>query len=216
MNSLKKKCQVVMLSTEKASGLLLGSKLYNKIGNNYWETKELDYSVKRQHLYFLSDDKTKEGDWVKHGLVDLIYQVNKDNLEATLYNKCKKIIATTDSSLKLLPVKSKDWDETPRSLPQPSPQFIEKYIEEYNKGNIITECMVEYILNEAGNYREFDFTPELKKKLKIDSNNCITITKVNQKGEHILKFVKDFINEFPEQNLEYLQLRAETWIENNL
>lgn len=29
-------------------------------------------------------------------------------------------------------------------LPQPSPQFIEKYIESYNSGNIITEVMVEY------------------------------------------------------------------------
>ena len=30
------------------------------------------------------------------------------------------------------------------NLPQPSQQFIQKYIEEYNKGNIITDVLVEY------------------------------------------------------------------------
>ena len=45
----------------------------------------------------------------------------------------EKIIATTDISL------VKEYN-----LPQPSQQFIQKYIEEYNKGNIITDVLVEY------------------------------------------------------------------------
>ncbi len=145
-----------------------------------------------QHLYFLSDDKPKEGDWVKHGLLDLIYQVNKDNLEATLHNKCKKIIVTTDSSLtinkwkqtnqKVKPYNIQQNIETTKLvkciLPQPSPQFIQKYIEEYNKGNIITECMIEY---EGFGGKRYDIKGIPYRhgyRIKVDSNNCVTITKV--------------------------------------
>ena len=53
-------------------------------------------------------------------------------------------------------------------------------------------------------------------KLKVNNNNEITIKKVNEKGEYIMNFVKDFIKEFPNENLEYLALRAETWIKSNL
>jgi len=56
----------------------------------------------------------------------------------------KKIIATTDSSLLLPLITFKEWDGKPRNLPQPSPEFIQKYIKAYNERNPITEVMVEY------------------------------------------------------------------------
>ena len=53
--------------------------------------------------------------------------------------------------------------------------------------------------------------------LKINpKDNTITIRKCNEKGDFLLRFVDDFIKEFPETNLDYLKLRAETWIEQNL
>ena len=61
-------------------------------------------------------------------------------------NRNKKIIATTDTSLNYI-----EHDDTvpyPKGvqirLPQPSQQFITKYIEDYNKGNVITDVLVEY------------------------------------------------------------------------
>ena len=73
---------------------------------------------------------------------------------------CTKIIATTDKTLGLAEI---------------SKEFIETYILSYNMGsmNTITEIMVEYeeiisySLKKVDNY-----------KLKIDENNCISITAV--------------------------------------
>lgn len=95
------------------------------------------------HLYITTDDEIKEGDWC----IDLndnnyLFQVtseflvdNKNNLKFI-----KKIIATTDSSLMYL----SNNGRIGYNLPQPSQGFIEKYIKEYNKGNIITDIIVEY------------------------------------------------------------------------
>ena len=67
----------------------------------------------------------------------------------------REVLATTDESLKieidgnrgdLLPDVSFDVE-----LPKPSDSFISKYIEEYNRGNIITDVLVEYeIKSNAG------------------------------------------------------------------
>ena len=73
-------------------------------------------------------------------------------------NGYKEILSSTDTSLgnyiwKQTNKKAKPYNvqqniETTKKvfipLPQPSQQFIEKYIEEYNKGQQITECLVEY------------------------------------------------------------------------
>lgn len=70
----------------------------------------------------------------------------------------KEIISSTDKSL---------------NLPEPSPEFISKYITEYNKGNIIEDVLIEYQKyfyhpdnNEIGDYQ-----------IKVDKNNQITISK---------------------------------------
>ena len=66
------------------------------------------------------------------------------------YEDVKKIIATTDTSL-YREESCTGYTETrsrtfysKKPLPKPSKQFIEKYIEEYNKGEIITNVLVEY------------------------------------------------------------------------
>ena len=84
-----------------------------------------------QHLYILSDEEIKEGDIIltkEYG----VWEYRKAPCPLPYWgnsNGCKKIIATTDSSL---------------NLPSISQSFVKKYIEEYNKGNIITDVMVEY------------------------------------------------------------------------
>src|SRR3990167_2003097 len=94
-----KRCKVVMLSTEKASLLYKqGRELYLKderfIKDSFWENRT------PQHLYILSDEEIKEGDWMlSHS--NVVCQaanstlVNCVSIENT---KCRKIIATTDSS----------------------------------------------------------------------------------------------------------------------
>ena len=68
---------------------------------------------------------------------------------------CKKVISTTDSSLIIdEPITGKDIsygiasyvkekDTYYKSLPQPSKEFIQSYIESYNNGNVIEDVLVE-------------------------------------------------------------------------
>lgn len=133
-----------------------------------------------QHLYFISDEEIKEGDWCfnsfdnqiwkyKSSPCPLPYWGNKDTLT--------KIIATTDSSL---------------GLPQPSPSFIKAYIEEYNQGNVITDVLVEYYVDYkihceisredcskiCGKSIGCELCSKANWKLKLDSNNTITTKKI--------------------------------------
>lgn len=100
-----------------------------------------------QHLYITSDDKIEEGDW----------QVDSDNKTVREYDSLlsswkgdRRIIAATDSSLKL--ISSLTMNEgrfnniypIEKQLPQPSQLFIKKYVEMYNKGQQITDVMVEF------------------------------------------------------------------------
>ena len=90
------------------------------------------------HLYIISDDEIKEGDWfvnIRKNTIHLCNGVNNNICSGQNHGEyhgkfeCKKIISTTDKSLE---------------LPQPPQQFIEEYIEEYNQENIITDVLVEY------------------------------------------------------------------------
>lgn len=95
-----------------------------------------------QHLYFLSDEKIKEGDWClyQHNETIVLKKNNVDKYGHIQYNNigydlqyCKKVIATTDESLLI-----ESWYEsidlgmqpTYKNLPQPSQSFIQKYVDE--------------------------------------------------------------------------------------
>ena len=131
-------------------------------------------------------DKIKEGEWYFNpaGNQTVKCEYKHETIACKQEPICKKIIATTDSSL--------GYEESiydPRSktggkwilLPQPSQSFIEKYIEQYNKENIITDVMVEY--------QEYDHDEEwsdisgayetFKLRIKVDSkDNTITIKRI--------------------------------------
>ena len=65
---MKKQCKVVMLPTEKKSNICKGIGSKNPKDNKicYFDNDNLpnDNLTQRQHLYILSDDKIKEGDWI--------------------------------------------------------------------------------------------------------------------------------------------------------
>ena len=170
-----KKAKVVILPTNEAKGDFSKERIYPCLLKYSWMfDKEgkgklifIDSNIRTptqlQNLYIISDDEIKEGDWVyddyKKCLLQAIDKANTTFFNMSLH-KYKKIIATTDTSLdkyiwKQTNKKSKPYNvqqniETTKkvfiSLPQPSQQFIEKYIEEYNRGNIISDVLVEYDL----------------------------------------------------------------------
>ena len=103
-NKFYNKYKVVMLATDKAENCLHkvdGSLIYRK---QYFTQEYLkSINVTSHHLYILSDEEIKEGDWVIEFIFnnpDRAIRVNKDDLERCLENykqgSAKKIIATTD------------------------------------------------------------------------------------------------------------------------
>lgn len=185
---------VVMLPTEKAMIFKqLGTLFLSKFNESI-----LGDTHSPQHLYILSDEKIKEGDWYYNSDYKTIRQcveIDKEFIQNALffekgstifdYSKdCKKIIATTDAELEI-----KIRENYPNGVfkgvthlykfPQPSQAFIEKYIAEYNKGNIITDVMVEYEEYPIiGTTKTIGGNDEIGYKLKTDSkDNTITIRK---------------------------------------
>jgi len=167
-----KKCRVVMLPTkEKADLFFIGdwNKLYPTHAVRSTDSKDFQDDESFQHLYITSNEEIKVGDWfianqLPHQLKAIVegdypYEViNSISGEKEFHSKhwgMNKIIASTNPSL---------------NLPKPSTEFINKYISQYNKGNIISDIMVEF---EA----DWENIEEVS-RLKVDSNNTITIKKI--------------------------------------
>ena len=139
---IKNSCLVVLLPTiEKSlvhlseSGILFQSAIPTTKSNLYKSTP--------QHLYILSDDEIKKGDYVLSLLTNSISKVEKDNIKNLSVNKTyfKKIIATNNKSLVIQP---KGIGTLFYNFPQPSKYFIKNYIDEHNNGNIINNVNVNY------------------------------------------------------------------------
>jgi len=198
-----KRAQVLMLPTDKidlnticlnnVTGLFLCTKehLIQNVFNTLVEYK----TAIPQHLYIISDDEIKEGDHV-FNTKDNHYGgiINKNNLsDARILSYIKKIISTTDTSLKL------PYDSTTSIskdgggiiLPQPSQQFITKYIESYNKGEVINNVIVEYKYKGKEYVDEQDAYGYDKQIIKVNPNdNTINIKEVkdswNREALHII------------------------------
>lgn len=148
------KRQVVMLPTEKAENCLLYGSNRLRFHKGYFTQEFLkSCNTKSYHLYILSDEKIKEGDLVYRCNSKDIFKVDSfliHLIERGSTEICKKIIATTDKSLSPRIHKGETVDESyPKEfregiLSQPSQSFINKFIEQYDKGNVITEVIVEY------------------------------------------------------------------------
>ena len=223
-----KQCKVVMLPTnQKAKEGMIYLKpkigIFNEIASENHNNGV--YDCKPQHLYIISDDEIKEGDWCINtggNIKDSFpFRVTKE----VMNNKfIKKIIATTDSSLEinsnfdynhLLPNKN----DFRFYLPQPSEQFIQKYIEEYNRGNIITDVLVEYGKEYVDEKDAYGYN-----KLKINpKNNTITIKKAKDSWtrEEVIELCRQafidgtYAGGFG-PNEKTIDSETEKWIEENL
>lgn len=154
----------------------------------------------------------------------------------------REILASTDKSLL---IESKCWCMKPESggcyqcnkqLPQIPQSFIEYFISEYNKGNIINEVMVEYeeeywidktyftpIIcktfesTKLHENRKFEYVPL---KLKINpKDNTITIRKVKDSWtrEEVIQLLTKIVKEEPSDLGVVLYWNwHKKWIEENL
>ena len=214
-----KKCKIVMLSTNEPS----------KIGNlATYQKRSLskvikegvnpkDSTVQFWNLYITSDEEIKEGGWVianqaprkciriETKNTSCPYITLQDGEEVGHFQTWHNIIiASTDTNL---------------NLPQPSQQFIEKYIESYNKGEIITDVLVEYNCGDShcslfGCQKHLGCKNESIQTVKINpKDNTITIKKAKDSWnrEEILNDIEQAII----QGLDIGQYR-DKWIKENL
>ena len=132
----------------------------------------------------------------------------------------REVLATTDSSLWR---PSHKYASDVILLPQPSQQFIEKFIEEYNRGNVITDVLIEYELISNEEYfgntiNPDDDVPYFDERLKINSkDNTITIKKVKDSysREEVIELLEVIPNFFNNSINKQIELRTK-WIEENL
>jgi hypothetical protein len=215
---------VVMLPTIKSKIHL--SKVHNSklLYESVEEFEQLDKdNYISQHLYFLSNEKSKEGDWCLNKLNEII-QFGK-NYDVKFY---KKIEATTDSSLGYedsITIKQRkglsNTYPTFKPISQIPQQFIEHFIPEFNKGNVIQKVKVE-VNKVEGNcdcyYTKFCKAPEHleTKELCRDSDNYII--GVNQVNNEVIPLI-DVLENTPFHKLDFSHLKVQTavdWFANEI
>jgi len=189
-----KKRKIVLLPTDKAENCLLknsdSTRLTYHPHSSFFQEYLKTIGSTSQHLYILSDEEIKEGDWSIDILNNIVEKTNKATVDmlnsGMLHNGNSKIIATTDLSLKL------------PKIPQ---HFIDKYIIEYNKDNKIEEVMIGY--NQYGaeiGTQYLTMSDEELNPIKISNNNNISI-----------KLIKDSWN-----RKEVLKLLHSAWLKGSL
>jgi hypothetical protein len=167
------KCKVVMLPTEKASKLYIaGGILFN-----YEKEREDGIgNCQNQHLYILSDEEIKEGEdlikgeWYINTFRGASKPFQNDNLGNNGY--LKKIIATTDSEVKIHVGTCFSMEELFKPLPRLSDDFIKAYVKAQGKGfdKVLVETCSNWKNVERGNPDKY-----LGEKIKVASDNTITI-----------------------------------------
>ena len=223
MSSLKEQngkyyqqCEVVMLATNYGKLTLYDYKdlktLSYALGNHKGSTNLIP-----QHLYILSDDEIKEGDWVYDTITNTIQKAMYSH--EILKRDFKKIIATTDTLIianmsDSNAVREIDFDI---EVPKPSNSFISKYIEEYNKDNQIIDVLIEYSKEWVGKEYVDDIDAygydKFEKRLKINSDNTITIKKLKNSysREEVEKLVINAL-----KTRVVWQSEIDNWIKENL
>lgn len=239
MNQFKK-LQVIMLRTREDSMLskaYLANPSYLRFNKNGFKDDSF-LSNDNQHLHITSDDKIEEDDWcydkTNHRIVKFIHTIpgtkNHCFVSSVISNKLEtakkgysidrcdlmKIIATTDISLNY--IKHDDTVPYPKGkqiiLPQPSQQFIEKYIESYNKGEVITNVLVEYTKATYDKWFNNGGQPVFD-TLKINpKDNTITIKKLKDSWNR--EEVENILYKHTEMMLSGYRDTLDNWIKENL
>lgn len=222
----KETFKIVMLPTEKASIITkhINGKSLSYAPDNGLEVYYKGVNSIPQHLYIISDDKIKEGDFYMNRF-NQIHQASDINLTSQEeWNTCKKIVATTDKSL----IANKGLDPfsgKPDLLPQIPESFIKAYIKAYNdEGKPITEVDLEYEdkgreewwgSSEGG---EPIWVEGYKLKTRPDNTVIVHQSKMYSRDEIIILFHKHLKDSStsvePFNNL--LKKQLDNWISENL
>lgn len=213
-----KRARVVRLSTEDKTCIgktVIGTLLYVPKG------MIVKTPVIYQHLYFITNEDIKEGDWFTDGI-----KVYRNTTQLDGYIGFKKIIASTDPKLCSLK-QNRNLGQAIIPLPSPSQAFIEKYV----KLGGIDEVDVEYKRWVEPNL--LDMKSKVNYKLKVNSHNEITIHSIKSSwtreelqifktsdGHNFLSFIRQRMltihNENPNYDYMIKLKELEKFVDNNL
>ena len=128
-----------MLPSEKPSQILFDT-VGGELVYNPPVPQEKTVNVKPQHLYILSNEEIKEGDWCINSEITEDHQdyMKVYQYEREQYAGTRKIIATTDPKLHTNEIVEEDMHMYKKSLPQ----IPQSFIEEYCKAGGIDEVLV--------------------------------------------------------------------------
>lgn len=196
---------------------------------------------KPQHLYVTYNDEIKEGDFVivtldnfhlakilKIDVVNNMFVVELFDFNGAkirvFKSEIKKIIATTDN-IQVADYDNYHLDYNPsKHLPEPSQSFIEKYIKEYNKGNVITDVLVEYERTYLGKskigvapsgqptYINEGYSDWFLKVNPKDNTINIKPTKTGWNRNEVIELIHQYSTDIHLYDPEY----CDKWIEKNL
>lgn len=218
---MKKTHKVVMLPTEKAP--IKGDLLITLLGK--LKVSEIDIikatkEYKTQHLYILSDDEIKEGDWYLYfdlkGVSLFPMKFDDKNQPDDLD---KKIVATTDNSLSLfkdLTGKGLHTIECGK-LPQLNESFIQAFIKAYNEGKPITEVDLEMVATIPNNLpkdtsgKTVSFDAIYALKTRPDNTVIVHQSKMYSRDE-VIKLFGKFYKDHDIVSIVFLN----KWIKDNL
>ncbi len=173
---MKNTLKLVLLPTEKESILCL-----NTIHNHLSYTNDAMAEIPTQkymNLYAVSDEYIKDGDFIHDGNHKMVNKAG--NIEhCNYFEHIKKVVITTDKSLS--EVKYTEGGNVinggrPCLLPTFTNDFINTYIERYNKGEIIEHIEVECEIksNSGLSYNEYVYLQRINNNkfipIKIDAN----------------------------------------------
>lgn len=182
MSQLQKK-RIICLPTNKAENALILNTQLGKMWKTLCSFMTQSYlssiNCTSHHLYVISDEEIKEGEscWGINKNRDTLYFLENSIKGTYLY--WDKVIASSDKSLK---VEIDCPDNIPgclvyhtRLVPNLKDSFIQKWIEQYNKGNLIKWVNVEY---ETERYSVNNTVDGLRYVLKLRSDNTITTHRI--------------------------------------
>jgi hypothetical protein len=234
---MKKKCKVVMLPTEKASRLYKApwdEPPFIGYFNNPQKTIKGDTIA--QHLYLISDDEIKVGDWCIESLNNTLFQVEEIEANVKVHKNamdfrtpkittdhlvsnikeiavrredCKKVIASTDSEL-VIGLKGAGRVKIPSLV---MPTFSEDFIKAYVKANGgIDEVNVEYDSQYIGKYTT-DGIAWLP-KLRDDNTVIISEAKTMYSRDEVAQLIRKYRTYAWKKGLTVNEF--DKWIEENL
>lgn len=165
---LKKHTLVIVKTPSGEPGVMMYNRSYGNFVDDFYNTRKTSNHTPYD-IFILSYEPINDGDWFYDYYTHDV-EIADENTDKTRYGRYK-VVATTSKEV--------------TGLPGISNEFVLKYIEQDNKGDIIEKVMLEYehIGNQSYEIEEGKTDDYPIYDLKINEDNTVNIYLVEAKVE---------------------------------